>query len=78
MSINFNYKIQLISKSKDLLQTTKKMSATIGIECFYASRMMDALEYLMDALINVILLDLEIGKDEALEFLDHISSDYEK
>jgi len=74
---NFTYTALILSQSQNVFDSCEEISKSIDIKFSKASNMMDALEYLMDFKIDIILLDLSIGKEESIEFLQHISGDYE-
>ena len=77
MPTNFTYTALILSQSQNVFDSCEEISKSIDIKFSKASNMMDALEYLMDFKIDIILLDLSIGKEESIEFLQHISGDYE-
>ncbi|MFT5659457.1 MAG: diguanylate cyclase (GGDEF)-like protein [Sulfurimonas sp.] len=77
MNADFNYRVLLISDTKEIISGCKEISETVDLKLSQESTFMDALEHLMDYKANIIVLDLSIGQPNALEFLDHISSDYE-
>lgn len=73
----FSYEALIISNSEKTIQKTEKITQSISIGLSNASSIINALEHLMDFKIDIIFLDFSIGEEESLQFLNHISNDYE-
>lgn len=79
MYTQFSYNTLLLTKKENEL-TIKEysdLSNSLEIQTHTTFSMMDALEYLMDYSVDIILVDVSIDKEEAVKFLEHLSDDYE-
>ncbi|MDF1874239.1 diguanylate cyclase [Sulfurimonas sp. SAG-AH-194-I05] len=77
MNSEFSYKALILSSENDTLKKCESISQKNKITFLKASSTLDALELLMDINVDIILIDLKVGEEDALAFLDTICEDYE-
>ena len=75
--MEFIYSTLLLTHSEDVMEKYKKLSLSIDAKATVLNNSMEALEHLMDNKANAIIIDCCIGRDETIEFLQHLSNDYE-
>ena len=79
MHTQFHYNTLLYTKeaSKLIIKEYKELTHSLEIQSHMAFSMMDSLDYLMDHSVDIIIVDLSINKEDAVQFLEYLSDDYE-
>lgn len=77
MSRSLEYTLLLVSHSIEHKKIAQTMATSIHIQMAHTLSPRDALEYLMDTSIDILLLDLSIGAKESFNFLQNVTSDYD-